>query len=92
MVAGLGAARPARAWDPATTQAGLTERALLASSFHRVLSERLGRPLGAFEPLALHSRFLSTDLRQSLWARLAVLDPAAGYRPDADGVTPRWPG
>jgi hypothetical protein len=74
------------AWEPATTQAGLTERALLASGFHRILAERLGRPLGALEPLALHSRLLPADLRQSLWARLALLDPAGGYRPDADGV------
>src|SRR4051812_9608555 len=33
-----GAARPAFAWDPATTQAGLPERAVLASSFHRVIA------------------------------------------------------
>jgi hypothetical protein len=79
-------ARPAQAWDPATTQAGLTERALLASSFHRLLAERLGRPLGALEPLALHSQLLPGDLRQTLWNRLAMLDPSGGYRPDADGV------
>jgi hypothetical protein len=79
-------ARTAWAWDPATTQAGLTERALLASSFHKLLADRLGRPLGALEPLALHSQLLPGDLRQTLWARLAMLDPAGGYRPDADGV------
>jgi hypothetical protein len=79
-------ASPVLAWDPATTQAGLTERALLASSFHRLLAERLGRPLGALEPLALHSQLLPGDLRQTLWNRLAMLDPAGGYRPDADGV------
>ncbi len=77
---------PAFAWDPATTQAGLTERALLASSFHKILAERLGRPLGALEPLALHSRLWPGELRQSIWERLARLDPAGGYRPDADGV------
>ena len=66
-VLALAAAGPARAWDPATTQAGLTERALLASSFHKVLAQRLGRPLGAFEPLALHSRLLSPAERQTLW-------------------------
>ena len=76
----------ARAWDPATTQAGLTERALLASSFHKLMAERLGRPLGALEPLALHSQLLPGGLRQTLWTRLAMLDPAGGYRPDADGV------
>jgi hypothetical protein len=81
------AAAPAHAWDPATTQAGLTERALLASSFHKVLAQRLGRSLGAFEPLALHSRLLTPADRQTLWTRLTSLDPAGGYRPDGEGVT-----
>ncbi len=76
----------ARAWDPGTTQAGLTERALLASNFHRVLSLRLGRALGALEPLALHSQLLPANVRQNVWDRLSALDPAGGYRPDADGV------
>ena len=79
-------ARTAWAWDPATTQAGITERALLASSFHRMLLRRLGRPLGAFEPLALHSRLLPLRERQNLWSRLQSLDPAHGYRPDNEGV------
>ena len=82
----LAPAGPARAWDPATTQAGLTERALLASSFHKALAQRLGRPLGAFEPLALHSRLLPGAERQTLWNRLTSLDPAGGYRPDGEGV------
>lgn len=81
----LGAA-PARAWDPATTQAGLTERALLASSFHKALGRRLGRPLGAFEPVQLNSRELGPDERRTLWARLEALDPAGGYRPGSDGI------
>jgi hypothetical protein len=78
-------AAPVQAWDPAVTNAGLTERALLASSFHRVLTQRFGRSLGALEPLALQSKLLSGDMRQNLWARLAALDPAGGYRPDVDG-------
>ena len=45
--------RPAHAYDPATTHAGLTERAALASELHRVLARRLARPLGLFEPIAL---------------------------------------
>jgi hypothetical protein len=80
----------APAWDPATTQAGLTQRALAASSFHRVLSRRLGRPLGAFEPLALHSRLLAPGTRRELWARLMALDPEGGYRPDAEGLAPAF--
>ncbi|HEY0712236.1 MAG TPA: hypothetical protein VGF45_06160, partial [Polyangia bacterium] len=79
-------APPAQAWDPAITNAGLTERALLASSFHRVLTQRLGRSLGALEPLALQSKLLPAELRQNLWARLSSLDPAGGYRPDVDGA------
>jgi hypothetical protein len=80
------ASPPARAWDPATTQAGLTQRALGASTFHKVLSRRLGRALGAFEPLGLHSRLLPPADRRLLWSRLMALDPEGGYRPDADGM------
>jgi hypothetical protein len=89
LVAGVagGLPAPARAWDPATTQAGITERALLGSNFHRLLLRRLARPQGAFEPLALHSRLLPLGQRQSLWARLQSLDPAHGYRPDHEGVS-----
>ncbi len=86
LAATLVAAPAARAWDPATTQAGLTQKALLASSFHRVMSRRLGRAMGAFESLAMHSRLLEAGQRRALWARLTSLDPEGGYRPDADGV------
>jgi hypothetical protein len=82
----LGGVAPAYAWDPATTQAGLTQRALAVSIFHKVLSRRLGRSLGAFEPLGLHSRLLPPAPRRLLWTRLMALDPEGGYRPDADGV------
>jgi hypothetical protein len=34
-------ATPARAYDPSTTHAGLTEQAVLASELHRVLAHRL---------------------------------------------------
>ncbi len=80
-------AGPAFAYDAATTHAGLTEKAALASTLHRVLSRRLGRPLGVLEPLQLHSRLLDAEARRSLWARLQALDPAGGYRPGNDGVT-----
>jgi hypothetical protein len=79
-------ADPARAFDPATTHAGLTERAVMASSLHRVLSRRLGRPLGLLEPLQIHSRTFEPGARRALWARFEALDPAGGYRPGADGV------
>jgi hypothetical protein len=76
----------AGAYDPATTHAGLTERAVMASSLHRVLSRRLGRPLGLLEPLQIHSRTFEPGARRALWARFEALDPAGGYRPGADGV------
>jgi hypothetical protein len=77
---------PAHAYDPATTHAGLTERAVLASSLHRVLSRRLARPLGLLEPLQIHSRLFEQGARRALWSRFEALDPAGGYRPGADGV------
>jgi hypothetical protein len=86
VLAGTLASAPAWAYDPATTHAGLTERAVLASSLHKVLSRRLGRPLGLLEPLQIYSRFLEAGVRKSLWARLGALDPAGGYRPGADGT------
>ena len=80
------ASAPARAYDPATTHAGLTERAALASSLHKVLTRRLGRPLGLLEPLQIHSRLLEPGARRALWSRFESLDPAGGYRPGVDGV------
>jgi hypothetical protein len=77
----------AQAWDPSTTQAGLTQRALMASSFHKVLSRRLGRAMGSFESLALHSRLMEAGKRRELWGRLTAMDPEGGYRPDADGLS-----
>jgi hypothetical protein len=86
LLAGLLSAGPALAYDPATTHAGLTERAVLASTLHRVLTRRWGRALGLLEPLQIHSRFLEPAARRSLWARLGALDPAGGYRPGSDGA------
>jgi hypothetical protein len=80
------AAPAARAYDPATTHAGLTERAALSSSLHKVLSRRLGRALGLLEPLQLHSRLMDAPTRRALWDRLSALDPAGGYRPSNDGA------
>ncbi len=80
------AAPAAHGYDPATTHAGLTERAVLGSGLHGVLSRSLGRPLGLLEPLQIHSRLLDPGVRQTLWARFSALDPAGGYRPGADGA------
>ncbi|HET6147442.1 MAG TPA: hypothetical protein VFH68_07890 [Polyangia bacterium] len=75
-----------RAYDPATTHAGLTQRAALASGLHAVLAKRLGRPLGLFEPIRLSPHLVPGDQGRLLAARLSALDPAGGYRPGDDGV------
>jgi hypothetical protein len=78
----------ARAYDPATTHAGLTERAAIASELHRVLVRSLSRPLGLFEPVALSLDQLPVAQSQSLEARLAALDPGSGCAPGPDGAAP----
>jgi hypothetical protein len=92
VVAAFGAAalapRAARAYDPATTHAGLTERAALASGLHRVLARRLARPLGLFEPVVLRAAEPTDVEGRSLRARLDALDPAGGCRPGDDGAAP----
>ena len=75
----------ARAYESATTHAGLTERAVEASRLHNVLAQ-LGRPLGLLEPLRIGFDFFDQDERRALQARLDALDPAGGYRPGPDGV------
>ncbi len=87
-VATIFPASPARAYDPATTHAGLTERAVLASELHRTLARRLSRPLGLFEPVALRRADLDSGEARTLGGRLDALDPAGGYRPGPDGVAP----
>jgi hypothetical protein len=86
-LAGLVAA-PARAWDSASTHAGLTARAALASSLHRVLSTQLGAQRGLFEPLRIAPEFLAGVDARSLRRHLQSLDPAQGYRPDAGFTAP----
>ncbi len=76
----------ALAWDPATTHAGLTERALEASKLHATLAHELGRPLGSLEPLRLDANTLDADVARELKNRLHALDSAGGYRPSAEGV------
>jgi hypothetical protein len=87
----LGARAPeARAYDPATTSAGLTQRAVVASELHEVLAHRLGRALGLFETLTLAGVPApgvppASVERRLLWGRLTALDSSAGYRPSDDG-------
>ena len=73
----------AHAYDPATTHAGLTERAALASELHRVLARALSRPLGLFEPIALSLDQLPTAQSQTLrrgWRR-SIRRAGASRRP-----------
>ncbi len=88
LLAGIAAMmpRPVLAWDPATTHAGLTERALEASKLHATLAHQLGRALGSLEPLQLDLSALGPDVGRSLKTRLEALDSAQGYRPNADQV------
>lgn len=86
MLTTMGVASPARAFDAATTHAGLTQQAVVASRLHRILSRRLARPLGLFDSVALHPELLPLDQRRLLQSRLFALDPAGGYRPSADAV------
>jgi hypothetical protein len=76
----------ALAWDPATTHAGLTERALTASKFQVTLAHDLGRALGSFEPLHLDMGALEPNAGRSLKSRFEALDPAGGYRPSAENI------
>jgi hypothetical protein len=88
VLAGLALLPPksALAWDPATTHAGLTERALEASKFHATLAHQLGRALGSLEPLRLDVSALDADVARELKTRLEALDPASGYRPSAEVI------
>jgi hypothetical protein len=82
----LGPGPRAWAYDPATTHAGLTQRAAAASSLHATLARRLGRPLGLFEPITLRPGLLPVDEARFLMERLKALDPSGGYRPSDGGV------
>ncbi|HEX3905451.1 MAG TPA: hypothetical protein VH853_21690 [Polyangia bacterium] len=88
VAAALLVALPAHAYDPATTHAGLTEQAVLASELHRVLAHRLSRPLGLFEPIVLNRGDLDPTVARVLGGRLDALDPSGGYRPGPDGAAP----
>lgn len=75
--------RVATAWEPATTQAGLAEKAAVASNVHQVLVSSLQRPLGLFEPIAVAASERAAPGLKNLWLRLNALSGAEGYRPSA---------
>ncbi|MFH2009016.1 MAG: hypothetical protein ABI333_20670 [bacterium] len=79
----VGFTPPAEAYDPATTHAGMTERAALHKNLlHSYLSSVHGLPLGIFEPVRLDPMRVPYLLREDLRQHLKDLDPAHGYRPD----------
>ncbi len=69
---------PAQAWEAETTHAGLTERAALASTLHKVLGGRHGKALGLYELLTVPDASAPT-----LHRKLRLLPPTAGVTPDA---------
>lgn len=73
------APRPARAWEPETTHAGLAEQAALASRLHQRLVT-LGFTGGLFEPLTIPPKDAP-----ALIAALKLLSPTHGAVPDARG-------
>lgn len=88
VVALVASAKTANGYDPATTHAGLTERSVLASELHRVLARSLARPLGVFEPVVFSADAADKREGRAIAARLATLDPGAGYAPGPRGAAP----
>lgn len=78
----------AHAYEPATTLAGLTEQAALASRLHQVLAERFGRDNGLLDLVRLHLVLLPEPRARDLRVRLLALDPAEGYAPEDTAERP----
>jgi hypothetical protein len=72
----------APAYESASTLAGITQRAVLASRLHRRLIDQMGRSLGVFDPVRLHLDTLPPPAARSLRTRLFALDPTEGYVPE----------
>jgi hypothetical protein len=73
-------AADARAWEAASTHAGLTESAALGSKAHNALTDAHGRALGWYEPLTV-----PPSAAPGLYTKLASLEPSEGYVPDTRG-------
>ena len=75
-----------RAYEPASTHAGMTQRAAQhGHQLHSWLRRAHGLPLGAYEPLQLDLQRMPLLLREKLQRHLQDLDPVHGYRPNAQG-------
>jgi hypothetical protein len=73
-------ARPGSAWEAATTHAGLTEQAALASVLHDQLRAQFGHDQGLFHVLTIPPQDAP-----ALFEVLRQLNPTHGYVPDARG-------
>jgi hypothetical protein len=73
-------ARPAAAWEPATS-AGIAEQAALASSLHKILISRFGLPGGLFAPLVVPP----ADAPELFVVLHQFLSPIDGFVPDGRG-------
>jgi hypothetical protein len=73
-------ARPGAAWEAATTHAGLTEEAALASGLHDRLRSQFGGDQGLFQVLIVPP----ADAPE-LFSILRKLNPTHGYVPDGRG-------
>jgi hypothetical protein len=73
-------ARPGAAWEAATTHAGLTEQAALASTLHERLRTQFGHGQGLFQVLTVPPQ----DAPE-LFEVLRRLNPTHGYVPDGRG-------
>lgn len=73
-------AAPARAWEPDTTHAGITEQAAVSSKLHERLTTLFGLGRGLYEPLTVPP----ADAPE-LFQVLGLLNPTHGYVPDTRG-------
>ena len=76
-----GPTRTARAWDPATTHLGLTDRAALRAAIHGRWMEASGGTLGLFSPLRVDPARLAPAVRRLLLRAVEAAPEDAGARP-----------
>ncbi len=82
VVGGIFSCAIAHGYEPGTTHAGLTAKALMASHLHQTLRQDFGLELGAFSHLELHSPSISRRELHQLHKGFKRFDPSGGYRPD----------
>jgi hypothetical protein len=76
----VGSAQPGAAWEAATTHAGLTEQAALASALHERLRIQFGHDKGLFQMLTVPPADAP-----DLFKVMRRLNPTHGYVPDTRG-------